>query len=92
MIDDNKNIITETLDDGTEVTIDLDLCMEMADEITDEIFHLIHNEDLEHYDPIATAFNIFINTYHILLYSGWSTDELKKELDEHFDNHTKSMN
>ena len=92
MTDENENIITETLDDGTEIIIDLNLCMEKADEITDHIFHLIEDENLEHYDPIATAFNIFINTYHILLYSGWTTDELKKELDEHYANHVKTMN
>lgn len=89
---EERNIISETLDDGTEFKIDLDLCNEMADDFMEQIFEAANDEELENYDPIATCFNMFINTYHVLLSVGWSKDDLKNELDEHFINHKNSMN
>ena len=89
---DNKNIITEVLEDGTEIKIDLDLCNDVADQIMMKIFETENNQNLENYDVIATCFNVFINTYHALLVAGWTKEELKNELDEHFINHKNSMN
>jgi hypothetical protein len=88
----HDNIITETLEDGTEITIDLDLCNGIADNIMEKIFELDEEVELEHYDAVATCFGLFINTYHVLLSTGWSVDDLKKELDEHYISLKKSMN
>lgn len=89
---DNKNIITEVLEDGTEIKIDLDLCNDVADQIMMKIFETENDQNLENYDVIATCFNVFINTYHALLVAGWTKEELKNELDEHFIDHKNSMN
>ena len=89
---DNKNIITEVLEDGTEIKIDLDLCNDVADQIMMKILETENDQNLENYDVIATCFNVFINTYHALLVAGWTKEELKNELDEHFINHKNSMN
>ena len=89
---DNKNIITEVLEDGTEIKIDLDLCNDVADQIMMKIFETENDQNLENYDVIATCFNMFINTYHVLLGAGWTKEELKNELEEHFINHKNSMN
>ena len=58
---DNKNIITEVLEDGTEIKIDLDLCNDVADQIMMKIFETENDQNLENYDVIATCFNVFIN-------------------------------
>lgn len=89
---EEPNIITEVLEDGTEIKIDLDLCNDVADQIMMKIFEAEDDETLKHYDVVATCFNMFINTYHVLLGAGWSKEELKQELEEHFVNHKNSMN
>ena len=92
MTEQNDNLIIEVLDDGTQVVIDLDVCNGVADSIMDNLFQLSEEEELENFDPVVTSFSLFINTYHILLQSGWSLENLKAELDEHYINHKKSMN
>ena len=92
MTEENDNLIIETLDDGTEVVIDLDVCNGVADSIMDNLFQLAEEEELKNFDPIITTFSLFVNTCHVLLSSGWTVENLKTELDEHYINHKQSMN
>jgi hypothetical protein len=92
MNENNDNLLIEVLDDGTEVVIDLDVCDAVADSIIDNLFSLAEDNEVENFDPIVTCFSLFIDTYHILLNSGWTVDGLKNELDEHFNTHKKTMN
>jgi hypothetical protein len=90
MEDDNK--IVEVLDDGTEITIDLDTCMQVADDTMMNIFKIHEEESIDEYDPVVTCFNLFINTYHVLLSAGWTVDDLKTELDDHFVCYKNALN
>ena len=92
MTEQNDNLIVEILEDGTKVVIDLDVCNGVADSIIDNLFSLNEDNEIENFDPVATCFSLFINTYHVLLSSGWTVADLKSELDEHFINHKNSMN
>lgn len=92
MTEENDNLIIETLDDGTEVVIDLDVCNGVADSIMDNLFQLAEEEELKNFDPVITTFSLFVNACHVLLSSGWTVENLKTELDEHYINHKQSMN
>lgn len=92
MTDESDNLIEEIMEDETEYTIDLDVCNGVADKIMTTIFEVEESEKIENFDAVAVCFGLFINTYHVLLNAGWTIDDLKIELDEHFNEYKKSMN
>jgi len=91
-VQDSDNLIIETMEDGTEYTIDLEVCNTVADEIMNSLFALDESGEVENFDAVATCFSLFISTYHVLLQTGWTIDNLKQELDEHFECHRNGMN
>ena len=77
-----SNRITEILDDGTIHCFDIEKCMKEADVVIDQ---LIDREGEIDYDFTATVFSLFCNSIFILSQTGWSKEELKKEIDNHYD-------
>jgi hypothetical protein len=92
MTTDSDNKIVEVADDGTEYTIDLGVCETIADSVMTSLFELEESGDVQDFDAVATCFSLFINTFHVLVSAGWMLDELKRELDDHFETHKNSMN
>jgi hypothetical protein len=92
IMEDDDDMITGTTDDGEEYTIDLDVCMKVADRVIESLFELDESGELENFDAVATCFSLFLNTYHVLIESGWTLENLKEELDDHFQMHKNSMN
>lgn len=89
---ESDNLIVTELEDGTEYTIDLDVCNGVADNIMSTVFEVEESGEIENFDAVAVCFGLFINAFHVLLNAGWTIDDLKTELDDHFDEHKKSMN
>jgi hypothetical protein len=75
------DIIKETLADGSEVQIDMDVCNEQASLALDNLFEL--EGELENFDFVATVFSLYVSCIHILTNSGWNKDELKSEVEYH---------
>jgi hypothetical protein len=75
------NIIKETLADGTEYQFDLDVCEEEATRVLDDLFEL--EDNLKDFDFTATIFSLYIHSIHILSESGWTKEELIKEVENH---------
>jgi hypothetical protein len=88
--DDDK--IIEINEDGEEYIIDIGVCNTIADSVMTSLFELEESEEVEHFDATATCFSLFMNTFHVLVSAGWSIDELKNELDDHFEIIKKTMN
>ena len=72
--------ITEVLEDGTVYCFDMDKCADIADDIMNDLYKREGEID---FDYTAVVFSLFINSIHILRNSGWSTDELIKEVVDH---------
>lgn len=92
MQEDDDMMITEVTDDGEEFTIDLNVCMSVADRVMESLFELEDSEELENFDAVATCFSLFLDTYHVLIEAGWTLENLKQELDDHFQLHKNAMN
>jgi hypothetical protein len=89
---DDDMMINEVTEDGEEYTIDLGVCMSVADRVMESLFELDESGELENFDAVATCFSLFIDTYHVLIESGWTIENLKQELDDHFQVHKNAMN
>ena len=78
---EDSNIITEVLEDGTIHSFDLDICNEEADSVIDE---LAEKQDIVlNFDFTATIFSLFVSSIQILSTSGWSTEDLLNEVLNH---------
>lgn len=73
--------IVEVLSDGTVYHFDMEVCHE----VTDEVFDLLANKQgqLLGYDYSATVFTVFVKSIHELMASGWSVQELLREVIDH---------
>lgn len=72
--------ITELLEDGTVYCFDMDKCTDVADKVLED---LLEREGEIDFDYTAVVFSLFINSIHILRNSGWTTDELLREVVDH---------
>lgn len=86
----DDNFIVEVQEDGTERLIDIDVCNEVVDKVMESLFKL--EEQTEHFDVGTACYGLFLNAYHVLLSSGWSMGELMKDMEEHLEDHKRSMN
>ena len=86
----DDNLIHGIDDDGNEYTIDLDVCNAVADSVLENLVE--QSDEIENFDFVATCYSLFISSYRILLDSGWSFEELTKDMQDHFEDHKRSMN
>ena len=82
------DIVKETLEDGTEYQFDIDLCNDTADNLLDDLFEL--EGTLENFDFTAAVYSLFVSSVNILAESGWTTDDLIKDVIYHSTNNTDS--
>lgn len=79
---DDPNVIPVWDEQGELVeTIHIDLCNQMADHMMTSLMDL--EGELEHFDFSTAAFGLFVNCVHILVNSGWSIEELTREVQQH---------
>ena len=79
--EDNSNLITEVLEDGTIYSFDLDLCDEEAE---NAIAYLWEQEGKTlNFDFSSAVFQTFVKSIGILSRSGWSTEDLFQEVANH---------
>jgi hypothetical protein len=88
----DDNLIVEVLEDGTEITIDLNVCNDVADKVMTRLFEIEENEELKNFDAAASIFSLFINSIYVLSDYGWSEAELKKEIEDHCQQRKNSLN
>ena len=86
----DENLIVEVQDDGTERIIDIDMCNDTVDKVMESLFNL--EEQVERFDVATACYGLFINAYYILLSAGWSMGELVKDMEEHLEDHKRSLN
>jgi hypothetical protein len=75
------NEIVEVLPDGTVYHFDLDVCNAAADQALEQLYEKEGNE--LGFDYTATVFSLFINAIHILTESGWTAEDLHREVEDH---------
>ena len=75
------DIVKETLEDGTEYQFDIDLCNDTADNLLDDLFEL--EGTLENFDFTAAVYSLFVSSVNILAESGWTTEDLIKDVIYH---------
>ena len=77
----DNNLITEVLEDGTIYSFDLDLCDEEAE---NAIAYLWEQEGKTlNFDFSSAVFQTFIKSIGILTRSGWTTEDLFQEIANH---------
>ena len=92
MSNDDDNLIVEVLEDGTEITIDLNVCNDVADKVITRMFELEEDAELKNFDAAASIFSLFINCIYVLSDCGWSEAELKEEIENHCQQRKNSLN
>lgn len=88
--EDRDNLIIDVDDEGNEYVIDLDVCNAVVDSVFESLAE--QESEIENFDFTAACYSMFIISYRILLDSGWSMEELTRDLQDQFDDHKKSMN
>ena len=72
---------TEVLDDGTIYTFSINKSSEKATELLEEL-HALEGKELD-FDYTAAVFSLFVDSIHILTQSGWTTEDLLREVVDH---------
>jgi hypothetical protein len=78
-----SEIIKETLEDGSEYEFDIDLCVEEANQALSNLYDM--EGEVEHFDFATAVFSLFASSIHILHDSGWSVEDLVREVYTHTD-------
>jgi hypothetical protein len=72
---------TEILEDGTIYTFSINKSSEKAAELMEKLYEL-EGQELD-FDYTAAVFSLFVDCIHILTQSGWTTDDLLREVIDH---------
>lgn len=75
------NEIVEVLPDGTVYHFDLDICNAAAGEVLEQLWAK-EGQQLG-FDYTATVFSLFVSAIHILKESGWTAEDLHREVHDH---------
>jgi hypothetical protein len=75
------DIVKETLDNGEEYQFDIDLCNDVADDMLEELYEM--EGEVENFDFTATVYSLFVSSVNILAESGWTTEDLIKDVIYH---------
>ena len=67
----------------TKIDDELTEEMDRADELLDELFERLVNEDA---DPIGVAYSMWVHLTHILTAAGWTPEELIRDAGWHATN------
>lgn len=73
--------IVEVLSDGTVYHFDMEVCHQVTDDVFDDL--LDKQGQMLGYDYSATVFTVFVRSIHELMLSGWSVQELLREVVDH---------
>lgn len=73
--------VVEVLADGTVYHFDIDVCNTAADQALEQLYEKENNEI--GFDYTATVFSLFISAIQILTESGWTAEELHREVEDH---------
>ena len=73
--------VVEVLPDGTVYHFDIDVCNKAADQVLEQLWEKENNEI--GFDYTATVFSLFISAIQILSNSGWTAEELHREVMDH---------
>jgi len=79
----DDSLIVEVLEDGTEITIDMNVCSDVADKAMTRLFEIEENEEIENFEAVSSILCFFINSIYVLSDFGWTEAELKKEIEDH---------
>jgi hypothetical protein len=72
---------TEILEDGTIYTFSINKSSEKAAELMEKLYEL-EGQELD-FDYTAAVFSLFVDCIHTLTQSGWTTDDLLREVIDH---------
>lgn len=78
-------IVQRDADGNVEFEIDLNLCNSVADDMLTDMWEL--DGELENFDFVAAVFSVFVNSIHILLDHGWTSQDLLREVTDHSQSH-----
>jgi hypothetical protein len=77
---------TELLEDGTIYTFSIEKSRQRAQEALEQLWQH-EGTDLD-FDYTSAVFSLFVNCIHTLTESGWTTDELIREVIDHSESDT----
>lgn len=74
--------IKRKTEDGKEVNIDMELCNLFAVNSLDSLYAF--EDEVENFDFVASVFSLYSECIHVLASAGWTPEELKTQVDEHY--------